>query len=181
LPNPVSKTRDIENKLYIPKILYNFKGDPDDQIILMRPFSFYTYQGSLPFPPCSERTINFVASEPLKVGSTTINLFKEALSIPDLIEKNGDSFDVVTSDWLPISNREVQEKNGRPIFHYDFTKYCPNTPALKPIKPKGHYEKIQKDVTNYFYVNGSKPSGIPGSLLVTEDEANGNTKNPAPK
>lgn len=171
LPNPVTKIRDIDNPLFIPKILYEFHGENDDQTILMKPFSFYTYQGSLPFPPCTERTINFVSSEPLRIGSTALQLFKEALRVPDIIERTGNSFNVRVSDKLPVSNRETQPTNGRPIFHYDHKKYCPMSPPKTDAKPIGHYEKMKRDVTSYFYVSGNKPSGIPGSFVVPDEEA----------
>lgn len=174
LPNPSQKSRNINNKLYIPKILFEAHGENDDQIITMKPFSFYTYQGSLPFPPCTERTIHYVASKPLRIGSTALTLFKEALRVPDQLQSNGSSFDVIVSDWLPVSNRETQELKGRPIFHYDHLKYCPLGPPKPPqVMPIGHYEKMKRDVTNYFFVSGSKPSGIPGAFVVPNEEAGG--------
>merc|ERR1740117_61349 len=50
---------------------------------------------------------------------------------------------VIVSDWIPISKRETQEINGRPIFHYDHLKQCGPDPIVKVVDP-GHYEKIQK-------------------------------------
>ncbi len=38
---------------------------------------------------------------------------------------------------------------------------------------EGHYEKISKIKTNYFYVNDEKPSGIPNAFVVSKDEAFG--------
>eukprot|EP00340_Litonotus_pictus_P011240 CAMPEP_0170537384 /NCGR_PEP_ID=MMETSP0209-20121228/102682_1 /TAXON_ID=665100 ORGANISM="Litonotus pictus, Strain P1" /NCGR_SAMPLE_ID=MMETSP0209 /ASSEMBLY_ACC=CAM_ASM_000301 /LENGTH=619 /DNA_ID=CAMNT_0010838871 /DNA_START=343 /DNA_END=2200 /DNA_ORIENTATION=- len=146
LPNPVSKVREIVNSIYVPKILFNFEGENDSQIISMKPFSFFTYQGSLPFPPCTESTIVYVTSEPLKVGHSTIQMFQEALRVPDMVEEEGSSFNLVVSDVLPVSNRSVQELNGRPVYHYDHTKYCPSR-QRSIIKPAGHYEKMKKDVT----------------------------------
>lgn len=40
----------------------------------------------------------------------------------------------------------------------------------------GHYEKFKKEVTSYFYVKGSKPSGMEGALVVSKSEAMGKTK-----
>jgi carbonic anhydrase len=172
LPNTSQKVKNIINKIYIPKILFEARGENDDQIIMMKPFSFYTYQGSLPFPPCTERTIHYVASKPLRIGSTALQLFTEALRVPDQIKSDGSSFDVIVSDTLPVSNREIQELKGRPIFHYDHKKYCPMGDPPKPeVKPLGHYEKMKRDVTNYFFVTGTKPSGIPGAFVVPNEEA----------
>ena len=136
----------------------------------MKPFSFYTYQGSLTFPPCTERTIMYVTSKPIQLGTTAIQLFQEALRVPDMMNQNGD---VIVSNWIPISNRNTQPINGRPIFHYDHEKYCGPDPTPPPEKPVGHYEKIIKKFTNYFYVNGEKPSGLPGAFVVSEKEAKG--------
>ena len=72
-----------------------------------------------------------------------------------------------------MSNRSTQPLNGRPVFFYDHVKYC----GPEPVKPasynEGHYEKIIKPMTNYFYVNGEDPSGLPGSFVVSEKEAEG--------
>ena len=196
LPNSLQGEREIFNPLYIPKILYNFRGQHDGRPITMKPFSFYTYQGSLMFPPCTERTIHFVASKPLQVGSTAIKLLEEALRRPDEVVKMGKTLSVVANDDLPVSNREIQPLNGRPVFHYNYLKYCPfkddedspNGPQQtlfgfgnmgeSAARPVGHYEKMKRDVTNYFYVGGSKPSGIPGSFVVPDEEAGGKEEIP---
>ena len=79
----------------------------------------------------------------------------------------------MTTDWLPNSSRLIQPSNGRPVFFYDHVKYCGPDPMPKKPVPKGHYEKVIQKATNYFYVNGDKPSGLPGSFLVNEQEAKG--------
>lgn len=169
LPDPINKRRDLSRNLFIPKILYEENSEVNN-IPIMKPFSFYTYTGSLPFPPCTERTIHYVSSTPLKASSTTIGLFKEALRLPDLKSKTGEIF---SSNKLPSSNRETQPLNGRPVYWYDHQKHC--GPDLAPQKPKvsGHYEKVLKRGTQYFYVAGSKPSGLPGAFVVSEKEAKG--------
>jgi carbonic anhydrase len=171
LPTPQAglNKRKIDNSLFIPKILYEAG---EDGVTLMKPFSFYTYQGSLMFPPCTERTINLVNSQPLRIGSTMIKLLQEALAVPDLLEKTGDTFKVITNDLVPSSSRDIQPINARPIFHYDHNKYCPPSGLNNsPDKPEGHYEKIPRDVTQIFYVSGQKPSGIPGAFVISHDEA----------
>ena len=129
LPNSVTKQRIIDRKLFIPKILYELTPDNKHNMVIMKPFSFYTYQGSIAFPPCTERTINYVNSKPLRIGNLALQLFKETLRIPDMINNKGD---VIVSDWLPESSRNLKERNGRPVFHYDHTKYCdPEIPEPK--------------------------------------------------
>jgi len=166
LPNPLDSFRDINLGIYIP---YVFIDADNDDIPFLRPFSFYTYEGSLSFPPCTERTIVYVTSSPIPLSSTIIELFKEALQPPDLI---GETAIVVTSS-VHENNRETQPQNGRPIFYYDHMKYC--GVDLKPQKKqeKGHYEKTTKEITDYFYVSGSHPSGLSGAFVVSKDEALG--------
>ena len=70
--------------------------------------------------------------------------------------------------------RESQALNGRPVFLYDSDYY---EPADEPTKlylnsnTQNHYEKVEKDVTEYIYVQGNAHSGIPGAVIVSEDEA----------
>lgn len=168
LPNPIKKTRDLESSIFINKIFYD--SESDDTIPLIKPFSFYTYQGSLTSPPCTERTIMYVAKEPIKLSTTVIQLFVEGLRVPDMVDVHGN---VIVSDWLPQSNRNTQERNGRPVFCYDHEKYCPPDPAPIKPKPSGHYEKVATQAENYFYVNGDKPSGLPGAFVVSDEEAKG--------
>lgn len=170
IPNPITKKTRISNSIFINKILYNSN---DEELVTFKPFSFYTYQGSLPFPPCTERTINYVISKPLQIGSTVIKLFEEALRRPDIMKKTGDTFQMIISNNLPVSNREIQPINGRPIFHYDYTKYCPVHPDKPKYKPHGHYEKMSREVEQVFYVSGTKPSGIPGAFVVPTEEVTG--------
>ena len=119
----------------------------------------------------------YVASKPIPIGSTALQLFQEALRVPDLMDERGN---VIVSDWIPKSARKTQPLNGRPVFHFDHEKFCPPTPKKKP-EVSGHYEKIRKSMTNYFYVNGNDPSGLPNSYVVSEDEALGKGFGPSPK
>ncbi len=180
LPNFNDPHKEILQPIFIPKILQtNYDNEnqneksknkkKDDEMISMNPFSFFTYQGSITFPPCTENTIMYVASEPLKIGSTALQLFEEAIRIPDFMDQKGN---VISSDSTGKSSRNTQPLNGRPVFHYDQTKYCPPSPKKKN-KQVGHYEKINKAITNYFYVNDDNTSGLPNALVVSEDEAFG--------
>lgn len=166
LPNPIFKERDIINNLYIPKIFYS---STDDDTPEMKPFSFYTYEGSLTAPPCTERTIHYVAAEPIPIGSSLLELLREALRAPDL-KDNYESFH--EADDTPTSSRLTQPLNGRPVFYYDHEKYCGiDIKHKKTVKSVGHYEKLNKKATQYFYVNGNEPSSLPGAFVVDAKEA----------
>lgn len=160
LPNPYSKFSDLTNGLYIPKLLYDSTQSGTE----FKPISFYTYQGSLMTPPCTENTIVYVAADPLKLSATVINLLKEALRKPDLISNTGK---IYASQSINFSNRKIQSNNGRPVFFY---QGC-DEELKQENRQDGHYEKVVDKAYQYFYVSNSAPSGIPGSFVVTEKEA----------
>jgi carbonic anhydrase len=169
LPNMNNPERDIINDLFIPKILYSTN---DDNIPEMKPFSFYTYQGSLSFPPCTERTIHYVASEPIPIASVPLQLIQEAIRVPDMEDDKGNYY---SSADETANNRDTQPVNDRSVFFFDHKKYCgPEVVEAKPAKPSGHYEKVKRRVTDYIYVNSNTPSGLPNSFIVPENEAKGN-------
>merc|ERR1712070_119633 len=111
------------------------------------------------------------ASEPIKLGTTALQLFVESLRMPDLMATNGD---VIVSNKTPINNRSVQPKNGRRVFWYNAEDDICNTGMEAKAKKEGHYERIDKELTQFYYVNGPKPSGMPGALVVSKAEAYGN-------
>jgi len=170
LPGHLQDKANIQDMIYINKI----NAQPEDigDITSMEPFTFFTYQGSLSFPPCTENTIVFVAAKPLKIGSTALELFQEATRIPDLMDNRGN---VIVSDWRRETARKTQPINGRPIFHH-IPQRC--GPPKKAKGPEGHYEKIRKAITSYFYVNNEIPSGMPNAFVVSEDEAKGRGNRP---
>ena len=172
LPNPTFKARELSKPLFIPQIL---QDSNDEDLSFMLPFSFYTYQGSHTAPPCAEKTIHYVASKPIELSNTTLEMFKESLRVPDMMDSKGN---VHVSNSVLENNRSTQPLNGRPIFHYDHSNTCPEFKKAKQggYKKKGHYEKIPKEVVKYFYVNGNKPSGIPNAYVVTNREALGYKK-----
>lgn len=159
LPNRSETTKELKHDIYLPKILFSTDSK---EIITMKPFSFFTYQGSITFPPCTERTIHFVAKDPIPIGSTMFTLLKEAV-------RNNE--DQIENDIENI--RETQPLNDRMVFYYDASNCkTPSYPTPKVV-PKGHYEKIHKTVTEYFQVNDIKPSGLPNSYVVSPEEAKG--------
>ena len=178
LPNPTFKERDITSNLYIPKVLYS---STDENLPTMKPFSFFTYQGSITFPPCTERTIHYVASEPIPIGSAPLQMMKEALETPNMMDENTNN--IIVYDQDQIANfRETQPLNGRSVFHFDHKKFCGGdvgnefSSKGKPTS-NGHYEKVSKKLFEYIYVQGSEPSGIPNSFVVDEKEAKGLPEN----
>ena len=103
LPNPLDLFRDLSKPLFLPDIFYSMN---EEAASTMMPFSFYTYQGSMSTPPCAEKTIHYVASEPIGISSTIIELFKEALRIPDLQDPTG--YIIVNENSIMHSNRKTQ-------------------------------------------------------------------------
>jgi carbonic anhydrase len=171
LPNPLDSSRDLSKPLFLPNIFYSQTEEP---AATMMPFSFYTYQGSMSKPPCAEKTIHYVATEPIGCSNVVFELLKEALRIPDLQDPNG--YIIVNENSVMHSNRATQDLHGRPVFYYDYTKY--NCPVFKKKlgenivnQEGGHYERKPSTMTNYFFVEGNKPSGMPGAFVVTEGEA----------
>lgn len=159
LPSEASPEKDLKHDLFIPKI---FSTTEDEEDFNQRPFSFYTYQGSITAPPCTEGTIHYVASDPIPIGSVVVQLFREALKKEHSLE-NG----------ILENNRKTQPLNGRKVFFYDKDKY-----AAEPVIPhdhlhgdiNGHYEKIHRERTMYQWVNNGQPSKFPGALVVPQRE-----------
>jgi carbonic anhydrase len=169
LPNPIIKAKELSKALFIPQIL---QDSNEEDLSYMLPFSFYTYQGSHTAPPCAEKTIHYVASQPIDLSNTALEMFKESLRIPDQMDSKGN---VHVADFISENYRVTQPLNGRAIFHYDHKNDCPDFRKPKQGAPptKGHYEKVVKDAVKYFHVNGVKPSGIPNAFVVTNKEAKG--------
>lgn len=168
LPNPVNKAVDITEKLNLNKILYD---SSDDTYPKWKDFSIYTYEGSLTAPPCTERTIYYVKADPIPLGNATLQLMKEALKVPDTVDALGN---IVLNTAQPNNARKTQPLNGRKVFYYEFIEDLSTTPKNKISKNIDyHYEKISKNMVNYFHVDTEKPSGLPNSFVVSEKEALG--------
>jgi carbonic anhydrase len=195
LPNYNDPIIELQNDFFIPSV---FTNSDEEDVIGMEPFSFYTYEGSLTFPPCTERTTYIVAAEPMPLSNTVIKLFHEALNKPDNFYINNDinnSNEYYKNEIVTLANennnyniynhqpeennREIQNLNQRKIYYFD----CVLNGCLSYKQPKlqikraGHYEKLIKVLTEYIMVYGKKPSGLPGSFVVSEDEAIGKTIN----
>lgn len=168
LPNPLDHTKFLEDNFSIFQVLYT----PDEEYsdFGFKPFSFYTYEGSLTFPPCTERTTHLVAADPIPISSTVIALFQEALVKPDLI---GEEIGFSDSDAINENNRDVQPLNGRIVSIYNHWKFGCGEIKKPKVESKGHYEKRLVDVPHYIFVNTDEPSGIPNSIVVSPEEAKG--------
>ena len=176
LPNVIEPEKYILNNLFIPRIFYSVTGENDpDEFVTMKPFSFYTYEGSLTMPPCSEDTIHYVSAEIIPIGSVVLDLAYEALRIPDTKKDDSNGGSIVMVDNNLVENyRNVQNINHRQVFYFDHKK-CEIPDIESFIKPKKflHYEKIPKKITTHIFVPGMKPSGIPGSFVESEKDAYG--------
>lgn len=169
LPNQIDRIKDLTQGFFIPHVLFT---TDDDDVPSMEPFSFYTYEGSLTSPPCSERTTHYVAADILPLSNTILALFKEALKKPDSLNKD-DAIDLILDEDGEINNaREIQPLNNRTVYFYNPDKNgCIRyQPKKKEIKKIGHYEKRTVDTTNYVYYTG-EANKIPGALIVDEKEA----------
>ena len=49
---------------------------------------------------------------------------------------------------------------------------------LRAKKIDGHMEKIERDSYEYVYVSGNEPSGLPDSMVVSDEEALKSINNP---
>lgn len=174
-PNPHDAKRLLQNRFSIPSAL-NESDEPLGTV--MKPFSFYTYQGSLTQPPCQEGVIYYVASKAIPASVTALDLFKEALRMPDFEDQLGN---VITSKDKPLYNaRNTVPLNGRAVFLYDSEMFDvpisygkKNNDDEKYLRKRdGHFEKQEVEVTDYVYVENNTPSGTPGSIVVSEEEAN---------
>ena len=174
LPNSVNTKTVIMKNLYIPKIQYDteYKGE-----YVLKPFSFFTYQGSISHPPCTERTIRYVVSDPIPISGITLAQFEEALRIPNMqIEGQEGIGGMVINDidGRIENNRATQPLGERSVFFWDHTKYCDSKQEVHVApKQEGHFEKISRKATQYYYVNTPEPTGLPGAFVIDEKEAKG--------
>jgi len=171
LPGPTSRNKKFKTKINLNKVFYDITQADYPR---WEEFSFFTYEGSLSAPPCTEKTIVYVKKDPIYLGNTTLQLFREGLKRPDTIDDAGN---ISINNSEPTNIRKTQPINGRRIYYYNHAE-----PALEigdlatqeaSSKTVGHYEKVQKKMINYFHVTGPNPSEVPGSFVVSENEAKG--------
>jgi carbonic anhydrase len=119
LPNEIDGFKDLTASLNLASIFYsNIKKNPFDEKEQspVKDFSFYSYEGSLTSPPCTERTTVIVAAEPLPVSNTFVELFKEALRKPEYFGIDGKLYN--EEDSPKLNARNIQPLNGRKITFY---------------------------------------------------------------
>jgi carbonic anhydrase len=92
-------TNSILKNLYLPKLFYSLD---DDRLTTSKPFSFYTYLGSLTTPPCTENVLHYVVSDPIPLATIVIDQFKNSLN------------------ECTQNTRDLQSSNGRAVFYYDY-------------------------------------------------------------
>jgi len=179
LPFNLDNVRQLAGTLFIPDVFVSSERTAD----VLTPFSFYTYQGSLTSPPCSERTIVYVTAKPAYIGMTALAMITEAIKERKMSEIN--QLDLPDISEKAQNYRETQNLNGRAVFYYDHLKYSGPANLLTDTKDGpseqerlvsgGHFEKIQRKVNSYFFVDSDSPSGMPGSYVVPEKEAVNNS------
>ena len=174
LPNGLQKSKKVTHNLNINKLLLNTE---DNDYYNFRDYDLFTYQGSLSAPPCTENTIRVVIAKPIEIGNTIIHLFQEAIQIPDTIDSN---WNIKTSEKISTSNRLTQPLNGRRVYFYkgkykeEINQNLIEPEEINENNHNGHYEKVNKKYTSYFYVSDNKPSSIGESFVVSKAEALGN-------
>lgn len=173
LPNPLNPAKDLIHELNLNKMLFETEEAGG---LNQKYFSFYTYMGSLSSPPCSQNTIHIVTADPVRLGTTALSLFKEALKVPESVDLEGN---IYKSKGNTNNARKTQPLNGRKIYYYENTIANDSAPAKDPTDNKsgdGHYEKITKEYYNYYEVEGQTPSSLPGAFLTSKAEALGKMK-----
>jgi len=102
--------------------------------------------GSLPYPPCDERTEVFVMAEPLQIGYAQVQMFKEALQ-PSIIDKDTQIHNLMGN------YRITQQRLNRVIWFHKPSNCDPNIEikgaggkngGKNKKEDEGHWEKVQK-------------------------------------
>jgi len=93
-----------------------FLNDPED--VFRGFFSYYNYQGSLTAPPCEEYVSWYIVGEPINIGFTLNQMFKDPIfTVP---KQSGECKETPRYTENPNgNNRVIQESNDRDIFFFD--------------------------------------------------------------
>lgn len=65
--------------------------------------------------------------------------------------------------------RELQNLNSREVHFFDKGRRCFHQSPFNKRK-KGHYEKVSRTLNEYLWVHDDKPTGLPNSFVVPEEE-----------
>ena len=174
LPSPSTPEHELKSKLLIDDIFFDMEKEEHRSL---QNLDYYTYSGSVSAPPCDQHTINLVTATPVLIGSTTVRLFEEALKIPDMVDQQGNVIVGQTGQFK--NNRKTQPLNARKVYYYESKKPQESVVVRKVEagpKKEGHYEKYTKPYTSYYFVDGDKPSNMPGAFLTSKAEAEGTAK-----
>ncbi len=105
----------------------------DDGSILPSHFNYYSYQGSLSAPPCDEKTTWFIVADPLPLGSTVLDMFRDSVNVRVKMDTGEDEFEIKDTENPVIDGnyREIQPINEREIIYFDKTRSCGYSEAPK--------------------------------------------------
>jgi carbonic anhydrase len=84
-------------------------------MLLPKQRSFYVYNGSIPFPPCSENYYNIVMDTTGHIGSTNLNLLKKYLgkNVRNVQQLNNRKVFYSSGESITMAEREVNVTNDR--------------------------------------------------------------------
>jgi hypothetical protein len=117
--------------------------------------------GSRTSPPCEEYVVWFVAQKVMKIGSTALTMLKKGLSPVS----DDDDDDDNSSKPTPNSSRVIQPTEKRVIYFYS------GSDAKDGDQDDGHWEMLKRKVDKYYYVDGDRPTSVPNSFVVSQQEA----------
>ncbi len=144
----------------------------EDFVATPVPLSYYKYQGSKTQPPCTDHTVWYLVEQPFGLSTTTLAFIAESLKVPDYMKMScGKNKHLESIDG---NYRSVQDDHDRDVLFFDRGAQCGGDKNLEKFKqkdvPRGHYEKVKKNITEYLYISNGEPSGIPGALVVSKAE-----------
>ena len=97
--------------------------------------SFFMYEGSLPYPPCTEKYNVFVFETIGKIGSTNINMFKE------FIGKNIRKIQPLNDRTVFYKSKIKNKKSSNRVIKTSSNKYLKCAKAVMPEKKENNVTK----------------------------------------